>query len=114
MRYAASDKARPLMPVELICKADRLPMPTPEFKFWETRKWRFDWCWPDHKVALEIEGGVWTRGRHTRGSGFIKDMEKYNAAASLGYRVFRCTPNAIHTVMLLVKDALLQTWERAR
>jgi hypothetical protein len=35
---------------------------------------------------------VWTRGRHTRGAGFIKDIEKYNAAAIAGYRVLRCTP----------------------
>lgn len=44
---------------------------------------------------MEIEGGVWSMGRHTRGSGFVKDMEKYNAAASLGWRVFRFTPKQV-------------------
>ncbi len=67
----------------------------PEFRFHPTRKWRFDFAWPEHKVAMEIEGAVWVRGRHTRGSGFVKDMEKYNAAASLGWRVFRFTPQQV-------------------
>lgn len=72
-----------------------------------TRRWRFDWCWPDRKIALEIEGGVWTKGRHTRGAGFLGDLEKYNAAALKGYRVFRCTPNQIHLGMQFVGQALL-------
>lgn len=67
----------------------------PEFKFHPTRKWRFDLAWPENKIAMEVEGGVWTGGRHTRGTGFLKDCEKYNAAASLGWRVFRFTPKQV-------------------
>lgn len=108
-RYAATAKNRPLMPVELICKHEGLPMPVPEYVFAHRigRKWRFDWCWLNEKLALEIEGGVWTLGRHTRGSGFLRDMEKYNMAAQLGYRVFRCTPSTIPLGMQHVKIALL-------
>lgn len=80
-----------------LCKAVGIPKPVQEFRFHLTRKWRFDFAWPDQKVALEVEGGVWTGGRHTRGSGFIKDMEKYNEAAGLGWRVFRCTPQKLCT-----------------
>jgi hypothetical protein len=47
---------------------------------------------PFRKVALEIEGGVWTNGRHVRGKGFLGDIEKYNAAAVRGWRLLRCTP----------------------
>jgi hypothetical protein len=72
-----------------------LPEPTPEFRFHETRKWRFDFAWPDLMVAVEVEGGVWVGGRHTRGKGFLADMEKYNNAAAAGWCVLRCTPTTL-------------------
>jgi len=59
----------------------------PEFVF-SDRKWRFDYYCGNH-LAIEIEGGVYSRGRHTRGSGYEKDLEKYNWATLLGYRVLR-------------------------
>lgn len=80
-----------------IFTASGLPAPIAEFRFHPVRKWRFDYAWPDHMVALEVEGGIWTRGRHTRGAGFAKDIEKYNAAAVLGWRVLRCEPKAMHS-----------------
>ena len=54
-----------------------------------SRQWRLDFAWPDRKVAIEIEGGVWSRGRHVRPKGFIDDCEKYNAATLNGWRVYR-------------------------
>lgn len=60
-----------------------------EHRFFPERKWRFDIAWLPEKLAVEVEGGVWTGGRHTRGSGFVKDCEKYNAAALEGWRVLR-------------------------
>lgn len=66
--------------------------PTPEFKFDSIRKWRFDFAFEKEKVALEVEGGVWTNGRHTRPTGYLKDMQKYNAAAVQGWRILRTTP----------------------
>ena len=45
------------------------------------------------RVFLEIEGAVWTGGRHVNPSGYLKDIEKYNAAAVLGWRMIRCTPD---------------------
>lgn len=73
-----------------------LPSPTREYRFHPVRRWRFDLCWPDKGlVALEVEGGIWNNGRHTRGLGFLKDMEKYNAATMMGWRVFRVTPQQI-------------------
>ena len=68
-------------------------VPEQEYKFHPTRKWKFDFCFPLHKVAVEIEGGAWSKGRHTRGSGFVKDMEKYNAATELGWKILRFSPN---------------------
>lgn len=77
------------------CQALGVPVPVAEHKFHPTRKWRFDWAWPDRRIALEVEGGVWTRGRHTRGAGYVKDMEKYSEAAVLGWRILRCTPQDV-------------------
>ena len=73
-------------------KAAGLPAPVAEHRFHPTRRWRFDWAFLDRLVALEVEGGVWQQGRHTRGSGFVKDIEKYNAAAALGWRIIRALP----------------------
>ena len=66
--------------------------PVEEFRFCETRKWRFDFAFPDKKVALEVEGGVFSQGRHVRGAGFIADLAKYNQAASMGWRILRVVP----------------------
>lgn len=74
-----------------------IPTPEAEFKFHPTRKWRFDYCWRDKQIAVEIEGAIWARGRHTRGAGYLADMDKYNAAALLGWRVFRFTPQQLKT-----------------
>ena len=78
-----------------LCAAMGVPPPVSEHKFHPARKWRFDFAWPEVRLALEVEGGVWTGGRHTRGAGFLKDIEKYNVAACLGWRVLRCTPGTL-------------------
>ena len=57
-----------------------------------SRLWKFDYAIPEKLVAVEIEGGVYTKGRHTRGQGYVKDLEKYNAAIELGWVVLRYTP----------------------
>jgi len=94
----------------VIFSACGLPPPTAEHQFHESRKWRFDFAWLAEKVALEVEGGVWTGGRHTRGSGFVKDMEKYNAAVAAGWRVFRCTPAQLYSLatIAMIRKALTQ------
>lgn len=79
-----------------------------EYRFYKQRKWRFDYAIPSHKIALEVEGGVWTQGRHVRPKGFLSDMQKYNTAALLGWRVFRTTPDRLlsNDTMLLLKSAI--------
>jgi len=66
-----------------------LPLPTPQYRFSDNRKWRCDFAWPDRKLALEVEGGVYTKGRHQRPLGFLADCEKYNFATIRGWRVLR-------------------------
>ena len=72
-----------------------LPEWKPEYRFYPGRQWRFDFAFTADRVAVEIEGGTWTGGRHTRGSGFKSDCEKYNQAALLGWRVLRFTSSMI-------------------
>lgn len=89
-----------------------LPAPVIEHPFSKElgRKHRFDLAWKDRMLALEIEGGIWTRGggRHNRGSGYLRDIEKYNLAAQLGWKVLRCTPQDINTgkALVLVRENL--------
>jgi len=68
-----------------------------EYRFTLSRRFRFDYAWPDHMIALEVEGGSWIGGRHTRGAGFARDMEKYNLATMSGWRILRCTPREMKT-----------------
>jgi very-short-patch-repair endonuclease len=76
------------MEMELLLKSEGYEFQQ-EYKFHPDRKWRFDFAFPDEKIAIEVEGGLFTQGRHTRGRGYIQDMQKYNAATILGWRVLR-------------------------
>ncbi len=87
----------------------------PEYRFHETRKWRFDFAFPEQRLAVEVEGvrfvgrGKDTKleGRHVTPTGFEGDAEKYNEAAILGWRVLRMTRK-------MIKDGrALQYIERA-
>jgi hypothetical protein len=63
-----------------------------EFQFCPERKWRADYyiAAPVGNVLLELDGGVWTGGRHSRGGkGYIEDCMKLNSAAILGFYVIR-------------------------
>lgn len=74
-----------------------LPKPEREHRFHATRKWRFDFCWPQEMIALESEGGVFVQGRHSRGASMMQDMDKYNAAALLGWKVLRIASRELTT-----------------
>lgn len=66
--------------------------PEREYLFARPRMFRFDFAFPDRKLAVEIEGGTFFgKSRHGSGPGFERDCEKYNIAAKLGWRVLRYT-----------------------
>jgi hypothetical protein len=83
----------------LIKENPGIPDPVEEYKFHPTRKWRIDICWPEQKLALEIEGGTFMKKGGHRGSidGYLKDKEKYNALAVEGYWLLRFTPQEMET-----------------
>jgi hypothetical protein len=68
-----------------------LPAYVTEHRFHPTRRWRFDYAWPELKIAVEVHGGTYTNGRHTRGGGFTVDREKMNEAAIYGWTVLEVT-----------------------
>jgi very-short-patch-repair endonuclease len=78
-------------------RAAKLPEPVREFRFSPPRRFRFDLSWPDRKVACEIQGGVWTQGRHTRGAGAESDAEKLSLAAVDGWRVLVVTAKHVQS-----------------
>lgn len=98
--------AAPIYPLVALCRQAGLAEPVPEFRFHPHRKWRFDYAWPLHRLALEVDGGVWTQGRHTRGSGFVGDLLKFNAATLLGWRVLRYTPQQLGQAITDLRIAL--------
>jgi hypothetical protein len=76
-----------------------LPKPKLEFVFAPgVRKFRFDFAWPESRTALEVQGGVWNMGKHGRGSGIVKDMEKSNFATLRGWKVLYCLPRDVATL----------------
>ena len=79
------------------CEANELPVPIAEHRFAAPRRFRFDYAWLEERLALEVNGGVWSGGRHTRGGGFIRDMEKATIAAGLGWRMIYCQPEDLCT-----------------
>ncbi len=85
-------------PILLAALRSDFPDAVEEHRFHPVRKWRFDLAIPSALVAVEIDGGVWSGGRHSGGAGQIKDMEKLNAAAILGWRVLRFTPQQLAQV----------------
>lgn len=78
-----------------------------EFRFHPVRRWRADYAILSHKILIEVEGAVWVQGRHTRGSGFVKDLQKYNTATAMGYSVLRVQPKDLMSTELI--DLLKQT-----
>lgn len=92
-----------------------LPKPDRECRFHATRRWRFDFCWAEAMIAVEIDGATWTAGRHSRGKGFENDCEKINQAQLDGWVVLRFTGAMVRDgrAINLIKQALDQFYQEA-
>ena len=82
-----------------------------EHRFHASRKWRIDVAFVERRLAVEVDGGVWTGGRHSRGSGVMDDCEKFSALAIAGWRLIRVTPAHVRdgTAVQWIKQALEAT-----
>ena len=101
----------------------------PEHRFHPRRRWAFDYAHPESMVAIELEGGIWIPpkviyrkgkkpiirggGRHNSPQGFIKDCEKYNTAATMGWTIFRLTRECLENNGLL-PDIIRMIQERTK
>lgn len=92
-------------------KANGLPPCEWEYPFAPPRRWRFDLCWVDRQVAVEIHGGVWIQGGHTRGKGFLDDREKFGEAVKRGWKVLEVAPSGKHPNTLYSPEML--AWLKA-
>ena len=92
----------------LAMRALKHPLPEREYVFHPTRKFRFDFAWPDLKVALEVEGGVGGKGksRHTTFTGLENDCIKYALAAQEGWRLYRFTTKQVlnGTALMFIEE----------
>lgn len=74
--------------------APDIPYPQEEYRFDASRRWRFDFAWPEKLLAVECNGGKWRTGggRHNTAA----DYEKMQAACALGWRVFPVLPEQLN------------------
>lgn len=97
-----------------------------EHRFAPPRKWRFDYCIPKYKIAIEIDGGSFKKrkyndkrtgeqittigGRHNSAKGFLADVEKFNKAASMGWLVLKFTPQEIlkQSTIDIIRETIIQ------
>ena len=56
-----------------------------------SKRYRLDFAHPDSRTGIEIQGGVYNRGRHVTGSGYERDCRKYNLAYTSGWTIFLLT-----------------------
>jgi very-short-patch-repair endonuclease len=61
------------------------------------RLFRADFCWPEYNLLVEVNGGTWNGGRHTRGAGVERDYEKLNLAVLAGFRVLLFTSRQVRS-----------------
>ena len=83
-----------------------------EYEFDPSRRWRFDFAWPLFKVAVELQGGTFNRGRHVRPGGYAGDCEKLNAAQQQGWIVLWFTDAAFTAVNVVLDSLRIRGWER--
>ena len=67
-----------------------LPEPKREYRFHSNRRWLADFCWPEYRLIVEVNGMTHVASRgHTSYAGIHRDYEKANGAQDMGYRYYQ-------------------------
>ena len=86
------------------------PEPVAEYRFAPPRRFRLDFAWVPQRVGVELQGGTFTQGRHTRGTGYERDCEKHNLLQSAGWRCYYVTAGMLDRdpagVVAMVREAI--------
>ena len=61
------------------------------------RKFRFDFCFTEQRLLIEVNGGTFTQGGHSTGLGIRRDYEKGNLAQLAGWRVLMFDGKAVRS-----------------
>jgi very-short-patch-repair endonuclease len=78
-------------------RAAGLPEPLREYRIVPDRRYRWDFVWRDENLAVEVQGGIYTKGGHSTGPGIERDAEKLDLATLNGYRVLIVTRKTIES-----------------
>lgn len=96
---------------ESLLKQSKIPYVT-QYKFHKTRKWLFDFAILENKIAIEVQGGLFMNGRHTRGIGYCKDAEKFNMGIIEGWRIFKaCGGKQNFSNLDIVFNQVKELWQ---
>ena len=95
----STKRSRSELELELLAQINRLKLPKPEeeYKFLKDRRFRFDFAYPEYRIAIEVQGGIWCKGGHSSGKGIIRDCEKYNLAQLNGWTLLLFTADSVHS-----------------
>lgn len=101
--------------LDWLIQDDGLPVPARNFRFEAPRSKReLDFAWTDYRVAVEVQGGIWARGAHTRGAGYQRDCSKLNDAQLQGWLLLWVTARHIDhgKALVWIRQALIERgWE---
>jgi len=78
-------------------KATGLPEPEREAAVIPGRKFRFDFCFREARLLIEINGGTFTKGGHSSGLGLRRDYEKLRLAQDHGWKVYPFDAQAVRS-----------------
>jgi len=76
--------------IKLILYQNNIPFTT-EYRFHDKRRFRFEIALQPLMIAIEYEGVMSKKSRHTTNTGYTRDADKYNLAQQLGWKVYRYT-----------------------